>query len=137
VPQEGVNVPLEDMGRFGDLGRLTSHPLNSLSPFVDGPSRIDINGLMPKETDKGTFRTPTLRGIAKSAPYYHTGAANTLEDVINFYNVGGGASGYSGAKDPRMKPLKLESQEIQDLVAFLETLTGEALPEELLVNPLD
>jgi cytochrome c peroxidase len=136
VPQEGVNVPREDLGRFTDLNRLITHPLNSKSKYADGPGRVDIEGLMTKEEDKGLFRTPTLRGVHGTAPYFHTGAATTLSEVIWFYNDGGGASGYGGVKDPRMVPLGLDSQEIADLVAFLETLTGEPVAEELLTAPM-
>ena len=74
------------------------------------------------ETDRGAFRTPSLRNVAKTAPYMHDGSLKTLKEVIDFY-VGGGNSNPQLDKD--MKPLKLTAQERSDLVAFLASLTGE------------
>lgn len=68
------------------------------------------------------FRTPTLRNVALTAPYMHDGAMATLGDVVRFYNAGGGAN---GNLDPAIKPLGLDSREIEDLVAFLNSLTGD------------
>lgn len=136
VPQEGPNVPVEDLGFYNDLPRVLAHPLNQLSEFVDGAPRMEIAGLMRQEGDKGKFRTPTLRQVARTAPYFHTGGVRTLREVVEFYNRGGAASGFSGVKDPRLKPLLLTDTEIDDLVAFMESLTGEPLPEELTRNPL-
>lgn len=67
------------------------------------------------------FRTPTLRNVAITAPYMHDGSLATLEDVLSFYNSGGG-----GAPDidPRIKPLGLDDEEVAALVAFLKSLTG-------------
>lgn len=135
--QMGINIPPVDEGRFGDLGRLISHPLNSMSAFSDGPNRVNIEGLQPREEDMGTFRTPMLRGVAETAPYFHTGAAETLEDVIRYYNEGGGDSGFSGSKDVRLAPLDLTEDEISDLAEFLTTLTGEPIAEYLTENPLE
>jgi cytochrome c peroxidase len=77
------------------------------------------------ESDRGAFRTPTLRSIAKTAPYMHDGSLKTLRAVVDFY-AGGGNS--NPALDKDMKSLNLTSQERDDLVAFLESLTGELPP---------
>lgn len=73
-----------------------------------------------KESDKGAFKTPTLRNIAASAPYLHDGSAKTLEEVIDFYDKG-------GTKNPNLskeiKPLKLTAQDKGDLAAFLKSLS--------------
>jgi cytochrome c peroxidase len=73
-----------------------------------------------KVSDKGAFKTPTLRNIAASAPYLHNGSAKTLEDVIEFYDKG-------GVKNPHLsneiKPLNLTAKEKADLVAFLKSLS--------------
>lgn len=74
------------------------------------------------ETDRGAFRTPSLRNVAKTAPYLHDGSLKTLKEVIDFY-LGGGSS--NPQLDKEIKPLILSAQERQDLVAFLESLTGE------------
>ena len=74
------------------------------------------------EADKGAFRTPTLRNIALTGPYMHDGSQKTLRQVVDFY-VGGGSS--NPQLDKEIKQLKLREGERQDLVAFLEALTGE------------
>jgi cytochrome c peroxidase len=72
--------------------------------------------------DIGAFKTPGLRDIALTAPYMHDGSEATLLDVINFYDKGGEPNPYL---DGGIVPLKLTEQEKQDLVAFLESLTGQ------------
>ena len=80
------------------------------------------------EADRGAFRTPNLRNAAKTAPYMHDGSLKTLKDVVDFY-VGGGNS--NPQLDREIKPLKLSAQDRNDLVAFLESLTGlESLTDE-------
>lgn len=70
-------------------------------------------------TDRGRFKTPTLRGIARSAPFMHDGSLATLSDVIDFYDRGGHPN---SALDPKLKPLSLDSAEKSRLLAFLKTL---------------
>lgn len=78
------------------------------------------------QADRGAFRTPTLRNIAKTAPYMHDGSQKTLKDVIDFY-VGGGSS--NPQLDSKIKKLELSGKERADLVAFLEALTGDVPPD--------
>ena len=73
------------------------------------------------ETDKGAFRTPDLRNVAKTAPYMHDGSLKTLKDVVDFYDGGGTSNAYL---DKEIKELKLSEREREDLVSFLESLTG-------------
>lgn len=75
-----------------------------------------------READRGVFRTPSLRNVALTAPYMHDGSLKTLKDVVDFY-VGGGSSNPN--LDKQIHPLNLTRQEREDLVAFLESLTGE------------
>jgi cytochrome c peroxidase len=77
------------------------------------------------EADKGAFRTPTLRNVAHTGPYMHDGSVATLRRVVDFY-VGGGSSNPYLDKDIRQ--LHLSGQERDDLVAFLEALTGDMPP---------
>ncbi len=72
-----------------------------------------------KEADRGKFKTPTLRGVALTAPYMHDGSLKTLEEVVQFYNKGGGAN---ANLDPLIVPLGLSKEEVRDLVAFLRAL---------------
>lgn len=78
-----------------------------------------------KEKDKGAFKTPTLRNVALTPPYMHNGVFRTLDEVIEFYNRGGGDV---PNKDPRLKPLNLTEEEKEALKAFLEALTCNNVP---------
>jgi cytochrome c peroxidase len=78
-----------------------------------------------EEKDKGAFKTPTLRNVAQRDPYMHNGAFQSLEEIIDFYNRGGGVV---AGKSPLVQPLELTAQEKRDLLAFLQALTGEVRP---------
>ena len=77
-----------------------------------------------QERDKGKFRTPPLREVGQPGPYMHNGVFTTLTEVVEFYNVGGGAD---PNKDVALRSLGLEPEEVSDLVAFLESVTGDAI----------
>ena len=87
-------------------------------------NKVDLGRYMVTKNaeDIGAFKTPTLREIARSAPYTHDGRFKTLEEVVNFYNQGGVKNPH---QDPLIIPLDLTDQEKGDLVAFLHTLNGE------------
>src|SRR5260370_2431702 len=72
--------------------------------------------------DWGVFKTPTLREIARTAPYMHDGSLKTLEDVVEYYDKGGTPN---RNLDQRIKSLHLTDQDKKDLVAFLNALSGE------------
>ena len=74
------------------------------------------------ESDKGAFKTPTLRNIALTAPYMHNGTLTSLKRVVEFYNQGGRANPWLSKE---IEPLHLTAQEADDLVQFLHALTGE------------
>lgn len=76
-----------------------------------------------KEESKGKFMTPTLRELTYTAPYMHNGMIASLEEVIDFYNGGGGDA---ANKDQLLKPLDLSDEEKANLVAFLESLSGDS-----------
>jgi len=65
--------------------------------------------------------TPTLRELTYTAPYMHNGMLATLEDVIDFYNRGGGNA---ANKDTRLHPLSLGDEEKTNLADFLRSLSG-------------
>ncbi len=87
-------------------------------------NKVDLGRYMVTSNaeELGAFKTPTLREIARSAPYMHDGRFKTLEEVVNFYNKGGVKNPH---QDPLVLPLELTDQEKSDLVAFLRTLNGE------------
>ena len=90
-----------------------------------GVDTVDVGryNILPLASQKYAFKTPGLRDIAYSAPYLHNGSAETLRDVIILYNEGGNAE--TRYKDNiAIEPLGLTEDEIDDLVDFLNTLSG-------------
>ncbi|NNM32471.1 MAG: hypothetical protein HKO53_05370 [Gemmatimonadetes bacterium] len=79
------------------------------------------------EVDKYKFRTPSLRNVAATAPYMHSGGYDTLEEVVDFFDRGGGDHPQVDPDALEIQPLGLTEREKSDLVAFLEALTD--LPE--------
>jgi cytochrome c peroxidase len=137
VAQEGDHVPSEDLGRYAAVKSFATDALSSAGAYSDDPAASKVTGLVLDDAQKGQFRTKHLRQIAGTAPYMHTGGLATLRDVIDFYDEGGGASGYAGRKDPRIQPLGLTPAEEDDLVAFLETLSGDPIDPALLQDTHD
>jgi cytochrome c peroxidase len=91
--------------------------------------------------DRWLFKTPTLRNVALTAPYMHEGSFPTLRKVVEFYNRG--AHRHDGL-DPRLRPLGLAENEIDEIVGFLESLTGDNIDElirdarsQAIGNPVD
>ena len=70
----------------------------------------------------GAFKTPTLRDVAKHAPYMHDGSVATLKETVELYNRGGEKN---PNLDPKIKVLNLTPAEVDALVAFMEALNGE------------
>ena len=76
---------------------------------------------------KHFFKTPTVRNVEKTAPYMHNGVYQTLEEVVRFYNVGGGAGLGLDLEYQTLPPdsLHLSEDEIKGLVDFMRSLTDE------------
>ncbi len=134
VAQTGDHVPASDDGRFKDLPPLLASSLNAASAtFSDDPSAgaAKLAGLSTTdEANRAAFRTPSLRGVADSAPYMHAGQLATLADVVDFYDRGGDTPS-AGTKDVAMQALNLSAEQKSELVSFLLTLTGEPVPSDL------
>lgn len=117
----GVLPPLFDRTELEVLGTTAGADLRYPLPDTDS-GRFNT---YPIPFYKGAFKTPTLRNIAVTAPYMHHGAFTTLEEVMEFYNRGGGAG--LGLPVPTQtlssKPLGLNESEIKDIILFLGTLT--------------
>lgn len=91
--------PDELVGEFGELGRALVSKL---------------------EYQVGAFRTAPLRNVALTAPYMHDGSLATLWDVVEHYNRGGTKNTW---QDPQIEPLELDDAQVDQIVAFLFTLT--------------
>jgi cytochrome c peroxidase len=83
---------------------------------------------------KGAFKTPTLRDVEWTAPYFHDGSAKTLMDVVEHYAKGGEVR---TNLDANMKPLNLTQADKEDLVAFLKALSSPQMKVELPILPAD
>jgi len=92
---------------FKNIGLYLNYP-------DSGRARITL-----KAEDVGKFRVPSLRNVARTAPYMHDGSLPTLEAVIEHYNSGGKAH---SNKSGLLKPMHLTPEEKLDLVAFLKSL---------------
>jgi cytochrome c peroxidase len=103
-------------------------------------SEVDVKVLTDKRTSElgrfavtrsldemGSFKTPTLRNIAVTAPYMHDGSMKTLREVVEHYDDGGVTPPNAPVNDflsGGIRPLNLTEAQINDLVAFLEALTS-------------
>ncbi|KYC36374.1 cytochrome C peroxidase [Scytonema hofmannii PCC 7110] len=120
----GVRPPFED------LGAGANDPFgNSLSEarlaeqgkfqqiFGEAPNRAITSVIAD-----GAFKSPGLRNVELTAPYFHNGGQRTLREVIDFYNRGGD---FRGTDSGNLPPLNLTEEEKESLVAFLKGLTDE------------
>lgn len=106
---------------------VTKLPISNLPIELDG-DRGRINSNVKKENSwiyENSFKTMTVRNIALTKPYFHNGAFNTLEEVIDFYNEGGGEGLGLPMKNQTLPADKLDLTEIEkkQLIGFLNTLT--------------
>ena len=97
----------------GSMTELLRHERASeLGRFVVSGNSLDV----------GAFRTPSLRNVELTAPYFHDGSAATLEDVVRYYVKGGNAN---TNRDWQLEPVALSESEQRDLVEFLKALTSD------------
>jgi cytochrome c peroxidase len=108
--------------------------INSVSePPLSDLGRYEVT---QDPVDRWRYKTPTLRNVALTAPYMHNGTLGSLVQVVEFYNQGGINN---PLLDPFIRPLGLTNREMEDIVAFLESLTGdnvEALVLDAFVAPI-
>ncbi len=122
------------IGKAGCVACHSGPLLSDFTPHVLGTPQAGLGRDTTPGDDIGwgehggtpyAFRTPQLRQVALTAPYFHAGTAPTLQSVIRFKN--NGASGYarvsSSMLDPDFHPLGLSDQEIAEIVSFLDALT--------------
>jgi cytochrome c peroxidase len=98
---------------------LTSRDRRDLNAEISANQNVAALGhfvVTLNAADIGTFRTPSLRNVALTAPYMHDGSVANLDDAIELELYGRDASGNS--------PVILTRHEKDDLVAFLQSLTG-------------
>jgi cytochrome c peroxidase len=115
-----------DPGRYGGIRKLLESRANLMGAYSDDPKRASAIGtrhLRVEHRNWGEFRVPSLRDVAKTAPYMHNGHLATLPDVVRYYSdLNEDRLHADGEKI--LRPLRLSDAEVADLVAFLETLTA-------------
>jgi cytochrome c peroxidase len=70
----------------------------------------------------GAFKTPTLRNVELTGPYFHNGGQATLEQVVEFYRQGGRPN---ANLDPLLAPIEMSADDARNLVAFLRALSAQ------------
>jgi cytochrome c peroxidase len=113
------------LARFGQLGCSGCHPPPLFTDWkfhavgVGGEPKDGGRGEQTKlADDEGRFRTPSLRDVATTGPWFHDGSASTLDDTIVRM------AGAQGGHDPLLLPRTLTPAEVAEIRAFLESLTG-------------
>ena len=115
VPLARKAAKLVDSGNAAEVDRAAIQTdMSALGRFL----------VTKKQADIASFKTPGLRNVLVTAPYFHDGSHETLWDVLDHYNKG------AGLRDPWLdqdiQPLALKESELDDLVAFMASLTSDA-----------
>ena len=112
-----------DPARHRGVHQILRSPFTRRGPHADAPTPAAPIHFLDQATEQlGQFKTPSLRGVADTAPYMHDGRFTTLEEVVRFYDTREGAAPL-GHPTTLLQPLGLTEREIADLVAFLGSLT--------------
>jgi cytochrome c peroxidase len=136
----GVRPTTDDIGIGGDdpFGR----PLSESMAFAKDERAVSLFGndfdarkysrpLVKEVNVNGAFKTPGLRNVELTGPYFHNGGKGTLMQVVEFYNRGGDFAAENRENlAPDIQPLNLDEIEKANLVAFLLSLTDERVRYE-------
>jgi cytochrome c peroxidase len=116
-----TGVP-ENPGVWNDplraITMLRHYSTSGMPNYMNARTDVGSYAITKDKRDIGKFNTPSLRDLKYTAPYMHNGMFTTLDQVVDFYDRGGGAGSV-------LKPLKLATDEKKALVAFLESLSGD------------
>ncbi len=130
-------LPRRDEGRWEGVAAVQNTELNATGAMSDareGEAAEWLKYLKRTPEDHGQFKTPSLRSVELTPPYMHGGHFQTLEEVVRFYSTLD-EQPTVGHREEMLEPLGLSDREVDDLVAFLRSLTGESLPPRLLTPP--
>jgi cytochrome c peroxidase len=114
-----------DAGRHEGIKRLRADRFNLLGPWSDdasGAAATKTRHVEPQHANFGQFKTPSLRNVALTAPYMHDGRYATLREAVRHYSELNMERLHTHGEQ-LLRPLKLSDRELDDMVAFLETLT--------------
>lgn len=120
-----------DPGRWGGLEQLLSSPYNRLSKVpgatADGQRNNITQHVLQQPKNFGELRVPGLRGLVATAPYFHDGSAATLAEVVRHYNHID-TSRLHADGERILQPLRLTTEQADELVAFLRSLSPQPAP---------
>lgn len=144
--QPSVDAAVTEITKFPEYQQafptVFGRPPNKSEQQIDSGNLIDVDRaaiqsdmcvlgrflVTKKEADIASFKTPGLRNVLVTAPYFHNGSQATLWNVLDHYNEG------DGIRDPWLdqdiEPLALNEAEIDDVVAFLASLTSSQYKEQ-------
>ncbi len=133
------NEPQTDAGRFAGIDALLRDPFNAGGEHSDDRAALPaqlLNFLNNRPENWGLFKTPSLRSVSETAPYMHQGQFESLEQVVRFYSTRENAVPMGHHRQETiLLPLNLTPEEARDLVAFLRSLRGAPLPDDLIRPP--
>ena len=118
ICHEGANFTDEKLHNTGVAWASADERTGTPGHFLDEGGAA-ISGSLAA---RGAFKTPTLREVARTAPYMHDGSLATLDEVVDFYNRGGRPN---PNRDPDIEPLDFSDDDRKSLVAFLRSLSGD------------
>jgi cytochrome c peroxidase len=126
-----------EAGRFAGVERVRLNPFNGGGAWSDDPAAgaERLAYLEPRNELWGQFKTPSLRNVARNAPYMHSGQMKDLREVLRYYSTLAGALPSGHHAETLIIPRGFSESEIADLIAFLETLSDPDPPSELLRAP--
>lgn len=125
-----------DAGRTVGAAQVLTSEFNCRSRWSDTQDCPELDYLDPGFPDfQQAFKTPTLRNVARTAPYMHHGQFADLNAVLTFYSELPGDPA-ANHRELTLRPLGLSETEKAELVAFLTALTGDPLPEALTRAPV-
>lgn len=107
---------------------LRHYSTSGMPNYMNTHTDVGAYAITKDERDRGKFATPSLRELKYTAPYMHNGVFASLDQVIDFYDKGGGAGS-------ELKPLGLSAAEKKQLAAFLDALSGEPVKVDALKSP--
>jgi cytochrome c peroxidase len=115
-----------DQGRYGGIRTLKKNPYNLLGKFNDdstGKNAVRTRHVLQRHRNWGEFKVPSLRNVARTAPYMHNGSVATLAGVVEFYSELDEERLHTDG-EKILRPLNLTDQSKADLRAFLESLSS-------------
>lgn len=128
----------DDAGRYDAVAQVLADPFNSAGRWSDDPAAgtARLQSLHQTVEQLGAFKTPSLREIAHTGPYFHGGNFPNLTAVVRHYTDNDEVPAFGHAEE-LIDPIDLDDAEIAQIVAFLESLSGAPLPAELMGPPRD